>query len=281
MIRKVVDRMGLRPAGAIEWEDLLNYGVFGLMDAVKRFEPERGISFETFASLRVRGAVLDALRQHDPLGRLARRRVRAAKATIQQLSVQWGRTPNDREVAEAIGLSQDQYKRVLQDASFTILSLDRPGYDNGDGHALPLADLLEDAGAALVMDRVEEEEMRERLARSLQRLSRREQILLSLYYSDGLTMREVAQAMQISQTRVCQIHARAILTLKTLLVSPKTPSAESESPLRDQLFKRTKALSPTAEERIVPSQGRRNSHTQPAHHWSAMSNEQVSVISHQ
>ncbi|MBI3957918.1 MAG: FliA/WhiG family RNA polymerase sigma factor [Chloroflexi bacterium] len=274
MIRKVVGRMGLRPAGAIEWEDLLNYGVFGLMDAVERFEPERGITFETFASLRVRGAVLDALRQHDPLGRLARRRVRAAKEAIQQLSVALGRTPSDREVATAIGLSQDQYKQVLQDANFIILSLDQPSYDKDNRHALNLADLLEDAGAASVMDRVEEEEMRERLTHSLQRLSRREQILLSLYYSDGLTMREVAHAMGISQTRVWQIHARAILTLKTLLAPPKAPSAESESPIREQLFNRAEPIPPAIEERMLPPQGRRHSRTHSAHHWSEMSSYQ-------
>ena len=120
MIRKVVGRMGLRPDGAIEWEDLLNYGVLGLMDAVERFDPDRGITFETFASLRVRGAVLDALRRHDPLGRLARRRVRAAKEAIQQLTVELRRSPDDHEVAEAIGLNAEQYKQVLQDASFKI-----------------------------------------------------------------------------------------------------------------------------------------------------------------
>lgn len=268
MIRKVVGRMGLRPAGAIEWEDLLNYGVFGLMDAVECFEPERGITFETFASPRVRGAVLDALRQHDPLSRQARRRVRAAKGAIQRLSVELGRTPNNREVTEAIGLSEEQYSRVLQDASFIILSLDQPTRNSDDGQALSLAEMLEDRGAASVMDRVEEEDMRARLTHFLQTLARREQILLSLYYSDGLTMREVARVMQISQTRVCQIHARAIQTLKALMAPPKEMSNEANSLIWEQLFNRSEPISQTMEDRLLQPKGRRHSRTHSTHHWS-------------
>ncbi len=266
MIRKVVSRMGLHPDGAIDWDDLLNYGIFGLMDAVDRFEPERGITFETFASLRVRGAVLDALRQQDPLGRLARRRVRSAKEAIQQLSAEFGRTPSNQEVAEAIGLTEEQYNQVLQDSSFMILSLDQPTYDNDDGHALNLAETLEDPGAASVMDQVEEEEMRERLSQSLQKLSRREQILLSLYYTEGLTMREVADVMEISQTRVCQIHARAILTLKALMAPPREQSAETVSTRREQLPDDTEPLPQSMEDRLLQPKGRRR--PRPAYHWS-------------
>lgn len=267
MIRKVVGRMGLRPDGAIEWDDLLNYGILGLIDAVERFEPERGITFETFASMRVRGAVLDALRQHDPLGRLARRRVRAAKEAIQQLTFQLGRTPVDSEVAEAIGVSNEQYRQVLQDASFIILSLDQPTYDGDEGHSLSLADTLEDVGAASGLDQVEEEEMRERLLHSLSALSEREQILLSLYYAEGLTMREVADVMEISQTRVCQIHARAILTLKALMAPPKPPTPESDRSPR-QRASRPDPLTEAMEHGLFKPKDRRSSRPRLPMHWS-------------
>lgn len=229
LVKKVVGRMGLRPDGPIEWEDLLNYGVLGLMDAVERFEPDRGITFETFANLRIRGAVLDALRQIDPLGRLARRRVRAAKEAIQRLTVELGRVPEDHEVAEAIGLTLEQYQQVLQDASFAIVSLDQPVRESGaDSQPLHLADVIEDPQASEAMDRVEEEELRERLVQAIRSLSEREQILLSLYYFEGLTMREVATVMDISQTRVCQLHARAVLNLKAMMAPPPPSSAEPE-----------------------------------------------------
>lgn len=217
LVKKVVGRMGLRPDGPIEWDDLISYGVLGLIDSVERFEPERGIAFQSFASLRIRGSVLDALRQVDPLGRLARRRVRAAQNAIQRLTLELGRTPEDVEVAQAIGLTEAQYSQVLQDANMLILSLDQPVAAVGTV-SLELADVLSDPEAEAVLDQVEENELRERLAQSIENLPRREQILLSLYYFEGLTMREVAEVMEISQTRVCQLHARIVLNLKAQMM---------------------------------------------------------------
>lgn len=230
LVKKVVGRMGLQPGGAIEWEDLLNYGIIGLIDAVERFEPDRGVAFQTFATLRIRGSVLDALRQFDPLGRLARRRVRAAKEAIQRLTNQLGRAPEDEEVAEAIGLTIEQYQQVLQDASFMVLSLERPMGSGADGNSFSLTDLLEDPEAETALEQVEESELRERLASAIASLSRREQILLSLYYYEELTMREVAKVMDISQTRVCQLHARAILNLKAIMAPPPPPKADEVQP---------------------------------------------------
>lgn len=217
LVNKVVGRMGLSPDGSIEWNDLINYGMFGLIDAIERFELERGVTFATFASLRIRGAVLDALRQFDPLGRQARRRVRQAKEAIQQLTARLGRVPEDQEVATEIELTLEQYHQVLQDASFIMLSLDQPLQGGDDEQKLRLADLIEDPNTENIMTRIEQAELHERLIHAIQSLPQREQILLSLYYYDDLTMREVATVMDISQTRVCQLHARALLTLKALL----------------------------------------------------------------
>lgn len=276
MVRKVVGRMGLRPDGAVEWDDLLNYGVLGLIDAVERFDPDRGITFETFASQRVRGAILDALRQLDPLGRLARRRVRAAREAIQQLTLELGRTPEDEEVAAAIELTPEQYRQVLQDASFMILSLDQPTFGNDDGQSLNLSETLEDTRSSAIMDRVEDEEVRERLLQSIGNLSRREQILLSLYYTDGLTMREVADVMEISQTRVCQIHARAILTLKALMAPPKSAEEEKSQAERESASvrgeKESRPLERVAERatepRPLPTKAQRRRRSILPRHWS-------------
>jgi RNA polymerase sigma factor for flagellar operon FliA len=216
LVNKVVGRMGLNPEGAVEWGDLINYGILGLIDAIDRFEPERGFTFQTFASLRIRGAVLDALRQLDPLGRQARRRVREAKDVIQRLTGALGRIPEDEEVAAEMNLTLEQYQNVLLDANLVLLSLDQP-MQGGDDEKLRLADLLEDPQAVDTLAQVEKAELYDRLAHAIQSLPRRDQILLSLYYYEELTMREVATAMDISQTRVCQLHARIILTLKAIL----------------------------------------------------------------
>ncbi len=237
LVGKVVGRMGLNPEGSIEWGDLINYGVLGLIDAIERFEPERGFTFQTFAGLRIRGSVLDALRQIDPLGRQARRRVREAKEAIQRLTISLGRIPTDEEVAADIELTVEQYYQVLQDASLVLLSLDQPVGDGSAEQKLQLADLLEDPQAIGTLEQVEERELQERLVQAIQSLSKREQILLSLYYYEDLTMREVASVMDISQTRVCQLHARALLTLKALIAPGppekttvgETPTAQEES----------------------------------------------------
>lgn len=256
LVKKVVGRMGLRPDGPIEWGDLLNYGVLGLIDAVERFEPDRGIAFQTFASLRIRGAVLDALRQIDPLGRLARRRVRSANEAIQRLTLELGRTPTDEEVATAVGLTLEQYDKVLQDASFLIVSLDNTIKGSGENQT-NLADLLEDPNAAEGLDRVEERELRERLIHSIQALSQREQTLLSLYYFEGLTMREVADVMEISQTRVCQIHARTIMSLKAM-IDPQGlgGKVEEEEPTIADPLPRARKTAP-ADDRRSPGLDRR------------------------
>ncbi len=217
LVNKVIGRMGLKPEGPIEWEDLINYGILGLIDAVERFEPERGFVFETFATMRIRGAVLDALRQLDPLGRLARRRVKAAQEAIARLSVELGRPPEDHEVAAAIGVSEEQYQQVLRDASFMLVSLDKPVHTDGDGQDIHLYDVLEDPDAEDALERVEEAELHSRLVDALKRLPEREQQILNLYYYDGLTMRDIADVLEISQTRVCQLHARALMNLKAFL----------------------------------------------------------------
>lgn len=271
LVNKVVGRMGLNPEGAIEWNDLINYGVMGLIDAVERYEPARGVTFQTFASLRIRGSVLDALRQFDPLGRQARRRVREAKEAIQQLTGSLGRTPEDEEVATAIGLTLEQYQQVLQDASFVMLSLDQPLREGGDDQKLRLADLLEDPDAQSTLEQIEEAELHERLVQAIGSLSRREQVLLSLYYYEDLTMREVATVMEISQTRVCQLHARAILTLKALIAP--APAEKQAVPAHDPAADAVAATTAPDRASALPALDRRRSSYKARKYWSQMFGE--------
>lgn len=153
-----------------------------------------------------------------------------------------------------------------------ILSLDQPAFDNDDGQALSLSEMLEDTGAASVLEQVEEEEMRERLMNSLKALSRREQVLLSLYYTEGLTMREVADVMEISQTRVCQIHARSILTLKALMTPPKAAAVDAEPPTQETPPNRPESPLLRLESRPGKTPAKRRARSHLTHHWSESSN---------
>jgi RNA polymerase sigma factor for flagellar operon FliA len=272
VVKKVVGRMGLNVDGVIEWGDLINYGVMGLIDAIERYEPDRGVAFQTFASLRIRGAVLDALRQFDPLGRQARRRVREAKEAVQRLTMTLGRPPEDEEVAVELSLSLEQYQQVLQDANFVLLSLDQPLQDSGDEQNLQLADLLEDPSAGEPLDRLEEADLQERLMVAIQTLPRREQILLSLYYYEDLTMREVATVMEISQTRVCQLHARAILSLKSILF-PSQPVEKTGKDKEDDFAVEPSHAQSNGREPALHVADKRRTSYRARKYWSQIYNE--------
>ena len=217
LVRRVVERMGIPPTNSIDEEDLIGYGILGLIEAVERFEPERGYRFETYAVKRIRGSILDALRVLDPLPRSARQRISQVRDAVEHLQQQFGRMPTDEEILSYTGMGQDAYEQALTEAGFAILSLDAPLALSDDGQETALSDVLCGPDGAELQSEIEEEELREELKEAIKRLPQREQILLSLYYYEGLTMREIGQVLGLSQARVCQLHAKAILALRASL----------------------------------------------------------------
>ncbi|GAB4558593.1 MAG: RNA polymerase sigma factor WhiG [Anaerolineae bacterium] len=217
LVKRIIGRMGIQPFGSIEEDDLIGYGIVGLIEAIERFDPERGYKFETYATSRIRGSVLDALRALDPLSRSARKRVTLVREAIGFLQKRFGRMPTDEEVLTYTGMSQEAYEQALTEAGFAILSLDAPLSLDGDDQASSLGDVLGDQEAQLQLERLEEEELREELRRALKKLPQREQLLLSLYYNESLTMREIGEVLGLSQARVCQLHNKAILYLRAVL----------------------------------------------------------------
>lgn len=217
LVRRVVARLDINPASELDTSDLISHGLVGLIEAVERFDPARGVAFETYASARVRGSVIDALRNLDLLPRSIRRRATQVENAISRLQVELGESPNDQQVAEALEMTVTAYRQVLGQVNYMIISLDTPLDLNGEGASVGLAEALEDSQATDAMDRVEEEEMRKWLQNAIAMLPERERILLSLYYFEELTMREIGQVLNLSQSRVCQLHARSILNLRASL----------------------------------------------------------------
>ena len=217
LVKYVVGRLAITLPRVLENDDILSCGVVGLIDAVDRFDPSTGVKFETYAISRIRGTILDELRALDWIPRSARQRAQEIARTFMRLESELRRPPTDEEVAEALGLDMDQYTRASVSASAVVLSLETTtsgGDGQDDGLTTSLIDTIEDPLASDPLRQTEEGELLALLSKSLHRLSERERILLSLYYEQDLTMREISLVLEVSESRVCQLHARALLRLR-------------------------------------------------------------------
>ena len=209
LVRYCVTRMHLRNAPlGLEYEDLISHGTLGLIQAVDRFDESQGVKFSNFAITRIRGAVLDAMRALDPVGRSTRHAGRAITEHFNTLALELGRNPNPPEVQEASGLTDHRYWSARDAAGMRVVSLDAP-LDDGSS----LADRLGDGapGASVSLER---RELSQALADAIARLPERDKLVLSLYYIEGLTLKDVAAVMAISETRVSQLLSRTYARLR-------------------------------------------------------------------
>jgi RNA polymerase sigma factor for flagellar operon FliA len=220
----VVGRLAIALPPSLQREDLIGYGVLGLLEAIDRFDLSHGVKFETYAVTRIRGQIIDSLRMLNLLPRSAHRRTKEISMAIAHLSQLLGRIPDDMEIANYLNISLNQYHRWLLDANFAIFSLDQPvNFD--DGEQSTLYDSLEDTKMPAPTQQVDDSEMRAELMAAIRALPKREQLMIALYYNDRLTMKEIGQALGVSESRVSQMHAKAMLKLRDLLecsIEPKS-----------------------------------------------------------
>lgn len=217
LVHYVLGRLGLSQDMGPDYEDLVNQGLIGLIEAVDRYNPAYGTQFSTYATVRIRGKVLDYLRSLDWLSRTARHRTRAVQTAMNELVTKLQRTPSNSEIAEHMGLEEPKVTQALADASHVIVSLDAlTDIDQeGDGS---LYEMLADDHQEDPSDVVAERDLKSQLMQAIEALPEREKLVLSLYYYDELTLKEIGQVLEISESRVCQLHARAILALKACMV---------------------------------------------------------------
>lgn len=233
LVKYVVNRLALRLPRSLEYDDLVSFGVVGLIDAVDRFDLSHQVKFETYALRRIRGQIIDALRNLDLVPRSTYTNTRQIQETIAKQSQQLGRMPTDEEIAEKLSISIGEYHRRLVDANCVIVSLDQP-FHSGDGEELTLYEALEDKNAPTPAEQIDRQEMKIQLMRAIEALSRREQLLISLYYHDELTMKEVGELLGVSESRVSQIHAKIMLRLQTFIESnlePVSNATEFQRPI--------------------------------------------------
>ncbi len=214
LVRHVVERIAATLPRNVDHEDLYSAGVLGLLDAHAKFDTGKGVKFETYAVWRIKGAVLDQLRALDWASRSMRRKARNLDGVTRKLDQKLGRAASDEEVAREMKLSRGDYFRMLDQVRGAVLvSLDeaRPGEDQ---EPTTLADHLPDPGGINLEQRLEEEEDKLALLRALHQLPEQERLVVSLYYYEHLTLKEIGRALGISESRVSQVHTRAMMRLR-------------------------------------------------------------------
>ena len=216
LVKHVAGRVSTGLPKTIEQGDLVSYGMFGLMDAIEKFDPGRNIRFEAYAITRIKGTMIDELRAIDWVPRSIRAKARSVENAIAALEGSLLRSPSDAEVAEHMGISEKDLHDILSQVSFIgLVALDEVLPGNSDrGGVTTIGDTVPDKGSG-PMAAYEVEEMRQILADAVNRLSDREKTVLTLYYYESLTLAEIGQVLGVTESRVCQIHTKAVLQLRS------------------------------------------------------------------
>jgi len=205
LVKRIAYHLAGRLPPSVEVDDLIQAGMLGLLEAAANYAANRGASFETYAGIRIRGAMIDALRKLDWAPRSVHRKARAVAAVVQEIERRVGRDARDTEIAEGMGVSLDEYYAIVQDAASCRLA----SLDDATAAAAP--------GAADPYREAADERFRSALARAIEGLPERERLVMSLYYSDGLNLKEIGAVLQVTESRVCQLHGQALVRLKARL----------------------------------------------------------------
>ena len=218
MIKYVANRIAMRLPPHIEVDDLISVGVLGLMDAITKYDSSRGAKFKTYAEFRVRGAILDELRSMDWVPRSIRQKASKVDKVVQGLQAKLRRTPEDEEVAQEMGLSLDQFHETLNETkSIPIFSLEDLGIAKESGDQQSLLDCLAGKADADPQTQIRLVELKEIIAKAIDALPEKERLMVSLYYYEELTMKEIGAVLDITESRVSQIHSKAVYRLRTKL----------------------------------------------------------------
>jgi RNA polymerase sigma factor for flagellar operon FliA len=219
LVKYVAGRVGVGLPPNIEQADLVSYGIFGLIDAIEKFDIERAIKFETYAISRIRGAIIDELRAIDWIPRSIRYKAREVERAYASLEGELHRTPTEAEVAQRLGMTLEDLHAVFSQVSYVnVVALDELLTVGGEkGDKLSLVDTLEDTKAEDPVTAFETEETKFMLARAINQLPEREKIVVTLYYYEGLTLAEIGRVLGVTESRICQMHTKAVLQLRAKL----------------------------------------------------------------
>ncbi len=219
LTKYVINRIQMNLPYNIAIEDLTGFGVEGLIDAIEKFMPQRGARFETYAIMRIRGAIIDKIRSQDWLPRSTRKKIKDIKTAIEDMKQELGRVPSLQEISEKLNIEKDKINTLLSEDT-SIGSLYDKKYSGDEG--IELIDTIEDTNLRNPLEKLEERDVKNELQSALNKLPERERMVMVLYYHDNMTLKEIGEAIDVSESRVCQIHAQAIMKLRNILNTKKS-----------------------------------------------------------
>ena len=215
LVKRVAYHLMARLPASVQFDDIVQNGMIGLLDAMERFEEGFGAQFETYATQRIRGAMLDGLRENDWLPRQLRRELRRIEAMINTLEHAYGRTPSEKELAEALGMTLADYQKTLGDARGHQLLYFEDFTGEGDEDFLERHFTDNESDPLNIL---EEKNLQQNLVDGINRLPEREKLMMALYYEQDLNLREIGEVMGVTESRVCQLHSQAIARLRSQIV---------------------------------------------------------------
>lgn len=216
LVKYVAGRVAVGLPANIDQADLMSYGIFGLIDAIDKYDTERGIKFETYAINRIRGSIIDELRAIDWVPRSVRFKAREVEKAYQALENKLKRPPSDDEIAGEMGITKDELNHTYsQLANVSMVALDElMTAEGGGGDKLSLMETLEDANTVGPVEAFEDQEMKGILTEAVNKLPERERLVVTLYYYEGLTLAQIGQVLGVTESRICQMHTKAVLSLR-------------------------------------------------------------------
>ena len=220
LVKYVAGKLAVGMPGSVEFDDLVGFGQFGLLDAIEKFDPGKNVKFKTYAVTRIRGAIFDELRQLDWVPRSVRQKSREIEDTIVELESKLGRTATDAEIAEKLGVSESEYQQTVMKVSGTsVLSLNDVWYSGNDNDHMSIGDSIESPSSLNPDVIVEREEIRKVIIEAINELPEKEKMVIVLYYHEDLTFKEIGQVLEVSESRISQLHTTANLRLRAKLTN--------------------------------------------------------------
>ena len=219
LARYVVGRIKVNLPPTFSFEDIVSFGIEGLIDAIEKYHPSKGAKFESYALMRIRGAIIDKIRSSDWLPRTLRRKIKEVKIATERLKQQIGRAPTTREIADVMGMSEEKVVEIMSGDVSVNSIYDKKGVGED---SVEIIDTIEDENSSRPEDEIERVDAKKELEQALKKLPERERTLLVFYYHENMTLKEIGEAINVSESRVCQLHAQAIMKLRNILSSNRS-----------------------------------------------------------